>query len=79
MDPLLSAAIAALLTSFAAWVNSRIEKRKQSLRPPPFRVCSDPRCARAAVWCELHGQHHHHEHPRDPDPDKTPSRGYRQR
>lgn len=78
MEPFLQAALAAFFTSLGAFVASKIEKRKQSMRPPRMQLCVDPKCQRSAVWCEVHG--HYHTPGQHTDPSelaRTPRKGTR--
>ena len=81
MEPILQIALATLFTSLGAWIQSKIEKRKQSLRPPRMQLCVDPHCQRSAVWCEVHGAYHKtHEHAAHSDGSelaRTPKKGTR--
>jgi len=69
MDPLLSGALAALISAVAAWIHGRsrgvargVEVGK-SLRPQAPQVCDDPECQQRAKWCDKHGKPlHTHSH-----------------
>lgn len=69
MDPILSGAIAALISAFAAWVHGRARGMAKgvevgrSLRPQAPQVCDDVECQQRAKWCDKHGKapHFHNE------------------
>ena len=66
MDPILSGAIAALISALAAWLHGRARgvakgvEVGRSLRPQASQVCDDPECKEPAKWCDKHGTKHVH-------------------
>jgi len=64
MDPILTVALASLVTAIAGWIQGRSTGRKQgaaaSLRPPPKKRCK--LCEADAKYCEQHSHSKWSEH-----------------